>query len=197
MHVSPELGARFKVYTVEIGLGGTGEMTLLDIQRFAYVLKGAVALVGGTRHTLGAQYYAYLPANTPHRFEAASKAQVVVFEKPSQALAGLEVPSLVHGHEPDIPSSPLLGGEALQVRLLLPDSFSFDMAVSTMTFVPGGHLPFVETHERWSTACSSSRAAGCTGWPNTGIQCRQEMRSGWPPTARSGLGHWAKHPASA
>lgn len=147
VHVSPELGARFKMYTVEMEPRGSGEMTLLDIQRFAYVLEGAVALeVGGTRHTLGAHHYAYLPANTPHRFEAASKARMVVFEKPYQALAGLEVPSLVLGHEPDIPSSPLLGDEALQVRLLLPDSFSFDMAVNTMTFAPGGHLPFVETH---------------------------------------------------
>lgn len=54
------------MYTVEMEPGGSGEMTLLDIQRFAYVLEGAVALeVGEARHTLGAHRYAYLPANTP------------------------------------------------------------------------------------------------------------------------------------
>ncbi|GAO75101.1 hypothetical protein [Meiothermus ruber] len=52
VHISPELGARFKMYTVEMEPGGSGEMTLLDIQRFAYVLEGAVALeVGEARHT--------------------------------------------------------------------------------------------------------------------------------------------------
>lgn len=147
VHISPELGARFKMYTVEMEPGGSGEMTLLDIQRFAYVLEGAVALeVGDARHTLGAHHYAYLPANTPHRFEAAARARMVVFDKPYQALAGVEVPSLVLGHEPEVPSSPLLGDEALQVRLLLPDNPSFDIAVNTMTFEPGAHLSLVETH---------------------------------------------------
>ncbi len=66
VHISPELGARFKMYTVEMQPGGSGEMTLLDVQRFAYVLSGRVGLeVAGAQHTLEAHHYAYLPANTP------------------------------------------------------------------------------------------------------------------------------------
>ncbi|GIW32828.1 (S)-ureidoglycine aminohydrolase [Meiothermus sp.] len=147
VHIAPELGARFKMYTVEMQPGSTGEMSLLDIQRFAYVLEGEVSLeVGGARHTLWANNYVYLPANTPHRFVAESNVRMVVFDKPYQALAGVDVPQVVLGHEPDVPSSPLMGDEALQVRLLLPEHFSFDMAVNTMTFAPGAHLPMVETH---------------------------------------------------
>lgn len=147
VHIAPELGARFKMYTVEMQPGGTGEMTLLDIQRFAYVLEGEVALeVGGVRHTLQAHSYSYLPANTPYRFYAQLPSRMVVFDKPYQSLIGADVPNVVLGHEPDIPSSPLMGDEALQVRLLLPDNFSFDIAVNTMTFVPGAHLSLVETH---------------------------------------------------
>ncbi len=147
VHIAPELGARFKMYTVEMQPGGAGEMTLLDIQRFAYVLEGELTLeVEGTRHPLRPHHYAYLPANMPHRFVAQSLSRMVIFDKPYQALAGAEVPRVVLGHEPDIPSSPLMGDEALQVRLLLPDNFSFDMAVNTMTFAPGAHLSLVETH---------------------------------------------------
>ena len=155
VHISPEMGARFMMYTVEMQSGSTGQMSLpdiqrfayVDIQRFAYVLEGEVALeVGGARHTLRANDYVYLPANTPHHFAAASGCRMVVFEKPYQALAGMDVPQVVLGHEPDTPSSPLMGDEAVQVRLLLPDNLSFDMAVNTMTFAPGAHLPLVETH---------------------------------------------------
>ncbi len=147
VHISPELGARFKMYTVEMQPGGRGEMTLLDIQRFAYVLEGEVSLeVGGALHLLRADHYVYLPANTPHRLESKTLSRMVVFDKPYQALAGVEVPHMVLGHEPQVPGSPLLGDEALQVRLLLPDHFSFDMAVNTMTFAPGAHLALVETH---------------------------------------------------
>ncbi len=147
VHISPELGARFQMYTVEMQPGGSGELSLLDIQRFAYVIEGEVSLeVGGARHTLRPHGFAYLPANTPHRFSTQSPSRMVVFDKPYQSLAGAEAPSLVLGYEPEVPSSPLLGDEALQVRLLLPDTPSFDLAVNTMTFAPGAHLPFVETH---------------------------------------------------
>ncbi|MCS7059256.1 MAG: (S)-ureidoglycine aminohydrolase [Meiothermus sp.] len=147
VHISPELGARFKMYTAEMQPGGSGEMTLLDIQRFAYVLSGRVGLeVAGAQHTLEPHRYAYLPANTPHRFTAYTESRMVVFEKPYQALAGAEAPSLVLGFEPEVAATPLMGDEALQVRLLLPDHPSFDLAVNTMTFEPGAHLPMVETH---------------------------------------------------
>jgi (S)-ureidoglycine aminohydrolase len=147
VHIAPEMGSRFMMYTVEMQPGGSGEMSLLDIQRFAYVLEGEVVLeVGGARHTLQADSYGYLPANTPHRFYAQSPGRMMVFDKPYQSLVGAEVPRVVLGHEPDIPSSPLMGDQALQVRLLLPDHSSFDMAVNTMSYQPGAHLSLVETH---------------------------------------------------
>ena len=38
------------------------------------------------------------------------------------------------------------GDEALEVRTMVPDNFTFDMAVNTMTFQPGAQLPRVEIH---------------------------------------------------
>ncbi|RDI95449.1 (S)-ureidoglycine aminohydrolase [Meiothermus sp. QL-1] len=147
VHISPELGARFKMYTVEMPPGSTGEMSILDIERFIYVTAGQVGLeVNGARHTLPPHGYAYLPANLPHRLSAQSESRLVVFEKPYRALAGAEPPGVVVGLEPEVPGQPLMGDEALEVRLLLPDHPSFDLAVNTMTFAPGAHLPMVETH---------------------------------------------------
>lgn len=147
VHISPELGARFKMYTAEMPAGGTGEMALAGIERFAYVLEGAVRLeVAGATHRLEGDGYAYLPPDVPHRFEAETAARVLLIDKPYQPLVGADLPEVIVGAEPTLPSTPLMGDEALQVRQMLPDHLSFDLAVNTMAYAPGAHLPFVETH---------------------------------------------------
>jgi (S)-ureidoglycine aminohydrolase len=40
----------------------------------------------------------------------------------------------------------MLGDEAVEIRMLLPDDPAFDCAVNTMTFQPGATLPMVEIH---------------------------------------------------
>jgi (S)-ureidoglycine aminohydrolase len=147
IHISPEMGARFQMYTAEMPVGGTGEMALAGLERFAYVLEGTVGLeVGGRAHRLEKDGYAYLPLGALHRFRADSAARLLVIDKPYQPLAGADLPEVIVGAEPGLPSTPLMGDEALQVRQMLPEHLSFDLAVNTMTYAPGAHLPFVETH---------------------------------------------------
>lgn len=147
VHIAPEIGSRFKMYTAEMAEGGAGQMMLLDIQRVAYVLEGEVRLeVGGIAHTLGEGSYAYVPANTPHTLTAQRASRVLVIDKPYMALVGANVPDVVVGHEPSLPYTHLAGDPALQVRTMLPDNFNFDMAFNSMSFDLGAHLPFVETH---------------------------------------------------
>lgn len=147
VHISPEMGARFKLYTAEMSPGGTGEMALMSVQRLAYVLQGEVGLeVGAQQHLLQPDDYAYLPSDAPHRFTAKSAARLLVIDKPYQPLIGADLPDVVVGSEPRLISTALMGDEALQVRQMLPDKPSFDMAVNTMAYAPGAHLPFVETH---------------------------------------------------
>jgi (S)-ureidoglycine aminohydrolase len=147
VHISPEIGSRFKMYTAEMAAGGVGQMTLLDVQRVAYVLEGEVRLeVSGQRHSLAAGGYAYVPANTPHAITALGVSRLLVIDKPYMALVGANVPDVVVGHEPSLPITHLAGDEALQVRTMLPDIPSFDMAFNSMSFDLGAHLPFVETH---------------------------------------------------
>jgi len=147
VHISPEMGARFKQYTAEMQPEGTGEMALLGVERLVYVLEGDLRLeAGGVSYPLERDSYVYLPPDTPHCFTAHSAARLSVIDKPYQRLIGANLPDPIVGYEPSVPSNPLNGDEALQVRLLLPDHPSFDLAVNTMSYQPGAQLPFVETH---------------------------------------------------
>ena len=147
VHISPEIGSRFKMYTAEMQTGGSGQMSLLDVQRVMYVLEGKVHLqVSDQSHSLASGGYAYVPANTPHTLSALENSRVLVIDKPYMSLVGANVPDVVVGHEPSLPFTLLAGDEALQVRTMLPDNFSFDMAFNSMSFDLGAHLPFVETH---------------------------------------------------
>ena len=147
LHISPEMGARFTQYTVLMEMGAVGRPPLAGMQRFVYVLEGKLVLqVDRKDFTLRADSFAYLPATTTHNFEALVPSRLLVIEKPFQPQEGVPQPHVVVGREPEIPSKPLEGDEALQVRKLLPDEMVYDMAVNTMEYLPGAILPFVETH---------------------------------------------------
>ncbi len=147
VHISPEMGARFKEYTAEMQPGGVGEMKLLGVERVVYVLEGTLSLEAqGQNHALKAASYAYLPPDMPHRLLAQTQAKLLVIDKPFQSLIGVDLPELIVGYEPDVGSTPLGGDPTLMVQTLLPDHPRFDLAFNVMNFELGAHLPFVETH---------------------------------------------------
>src|SRR5437879_12536782 len=66
VHIGPALGAGFTEYTAEFE--PKGELGNISVQRFIYVLDGAVTLTAdGKRHELGTRGYAYLPEGFAHR----------------------------------------------------------------------------------------------------------------------------------
>ena len=145
VHVGPALGAAFTQYTAEFEAGG--ELGSSAAQRFLYVLEGGVTLeVKGKRHNLGARGFAYLPEDLPHRVAAAQTSSVAVIEKPYLTAPGNEAPRLLVSSEDAVASHPLNDDPALQVKCLLPDTFSFDFAVNTMVYQPGAALSMVEAH---------------------------------------------------
>lgn len=147
VHISPEIGARFKEYTVEMQAGGVGEMKLLGVERFVYVLQGELSLEAeGKTHALKPASYAFLPPDMPHRLVAQTEARLLVIDKPFQSLIGVDLPELIVGYEPAVGRTPLGNDPTLQVQTLLPDHPRFDLAVNIMNFDIGAHLPFVETH---------------------------------------------------
>lgn len=158
MHVAPQAGAGFTQITVEFEPGG--RLTQGPTQRFLYVLDGDLTLterVTQTRHLLTAGSYAYCPADHAHDIVAEIQARLVLIEKPfeqppagyPQATHARETelqPSFFIGCEQNVPSTPLNGDDALQVRSLLPASLAFDFACNTMTYQPGASLSQVEIH---------------------------------------------------
>ena len=152
--VSPDLGAGFTQYLVELAPGGLAATPAEGVQRFAYVLEGRleVQIAGRTPledHTpavLGPGGFVYLPPGLAHELRAPVPCRVHVFEKHYQPLAGAGQPWPVLGHEGDIPGQPFAGDEDARLQVLLPDDPAFDMAVNIFTYRPGASLPFVEVH---------------------------------------------------
>ncbi len=149
LHCSPQLGAGFLHYTLE--LEAEGELAPLlgpeGIQRFVWVLAGEVQVADGdtVRH-LGAGEFCYLPAGYPGGIATTEPATLSVIEKKYRPLAGIAAPQALFGIEAEIAGVPLNGDPDLLVRSLLPGDFSFDFAVNTMSYAPGASLSQVEIH---------------------------------------------------
>lgn len=145
VHVSPALGAGFTQYTAEFEPGGT----LGDAagERFLYVLEGEIDLtLDGNLQHLVKNTYAYIPAGASHMCKSLGGARAAVLEKRYTACAAGNTPPPLIGRESDVAAQPLMGDPDLVVRSLLPDAFSFDFAVNTMTYRPGAALSMVEVH---------------------------------------------------
>jgi (S)-ureidoglycine aminohydrolase len=145
VHAAPALGARFTEYTAEFEAGG--ELGATTAQRFVFVMEGLVKLeVKEKEAELGARGYAYVPQDVAHRVTATENSRVAVIEKPYGALDAVRAPHLLVSHEDEVASHPLGDDPGLQVKCLLPDEMSFDIAVNTMVYQPGAALSMVEMH---------------------------------------------------
>jgi (S)-ureidoglycine aminohydrolase len=140
VHAGPAMGAGFTQYTVE--LERDGGFQLGQAQSFVYVLEGAVTFADTS---LSVGQYAWLPPDRAAHVTTVDPARVAVIEKPHSAWNGI-VPGPITGDERRVPPKPMLGDEAVEVRILLSEDPAFDCAVNTMTFQPGATLPMVEIH---------------------------------------------------
>src|SRR5216117_3447410 len=82
VHISPARGTCFTQYTAEFEAGGTLEPA--SVQRFVYVLEGAVT---AGKSSLAIGDYAYFPPNSQGILSAAHPSRVAVIEKPYSSLA--------------------------------------------------------------------------------------------------------------
>jgi allantoinase len=149
VHVSPAIGARFTQYTAEFEPGGVFPNDS-PAQRFVYLIEGELTIsASGEEHQLLPGGYCYLAPLHPACLEARVRSRAAVIEKSYQALPPAlanKPPNILIGHESHLASAPLMGDEAISVRLLLPDDPAFDFAVNTLTFQSGAALPIVEIH---------------------------------------------------
>jgi (S)-ureidoglycine aminohydrolase len=141
VHTSPAGGSAFVQYTAEFDRGGA--LAACGDQRFVYVLEGRIS-IGAT--VLNPGGYAYIPPGHAVAICSDRTARAVVIEKTYQPLAGVDVPTLLTGHEKDSAATHLGDDSRLEVRALIPDDPAFDFRVNTMTYQPGASLPAVEIH---------------------------------------------------
>jgi len=148
VHASPQLGAGFTQMTAEFSACALLGPPPAGVQRFLYVLDGALTLIPADREpqTLTPGMFAYIPADTAHQFRSESLARAALIEKPSSDLAATAKPQILVGNEAEIASSPLGDDPDLLVRHLMPDGDPWDFAVNTMTYAPGAALAMVEVH---------------------------------------------------
>jgi (S)-ureidoglycine aminohydrolase len=145
VHVGPAMGASFTQYTAEFEAGG--ELGDASAQRFVYVLEGAVKIdAQGQKGELGPRGYAFLPVGAAHGLTATKPSRVAVIEKPYLPIASVKLPGMILASEDEVNSHALGEDPDLQVKCLLPDEMSFDMAVNTMVYQPGAALSMVEMH---------------------------------------------------
>ena len=145
VHVAPQLGAEFTQMTAEFAAGGV--LGPAVAQRFLYVIEGELELtVGGRKHVLAPEGFAYLPQGTPHEVHSVGKARAAVIEKLYEPQPDSGAPEIAVGAENAINPIPLMGDESLRVRSLMPDGPAYDFAVNTMTYDPGAALSMVEIH---------------------------------------------------
>ncbi len=147
VHVGQRLGAAFSWSTAEFAPGGSISAPTAGIQRFLYLLSGEIEITTPSELLLLTPgMFAYLPAGAPHTLRATQAASAAIIEKPYQPLSGVHPPAIFVGDESLVPSKPLGGDDALQVRNLMPDGPTWDFAVNTMTYQPGAALSMVEVH---------------------------------------------------
>lgn len=146
VHAAPALGAKFTQYTALFQ--GGGKLGSAVGSRFVFVLEGTLDLHADDRNaTLGVGGYCFLPEGASHTISCSSAvARAVVIEKPYQPLQGTPPPQLLIASEGSIPPEPLMGDDALGVRVLLPPDAAYDFAVNTMEYQPGASLSMVEIH---------------------------------------------------
>ena len=140
--ISPAMGAGFVQYVAHVEAGSSSCGAAPAVERFVYVLEGELQVEG---RELGVGGYAYFPADRSHRISGRGAAKVLVIEKTFEPGNGAR-PEVVIGNEVEVTSSAFMGDPDAQLKLLLPDSPAYDMAVNVFTYRPGAMLPQVECH---------------------------------------------------
>ena len=144
----------FSQYIVEVGAGGGGSdrpETDPAAEAVLFVVAGEPTLtIDGVAHDLLPGGYAYLPAGQSWtlRNRAATTARFHWIRKAYQAVEGIDKPEAFVTDETRMPGVEMPGtnGAWTTQRFADPADVRHDMHVNIVNFLPGGVIPFPETH---------------------------------------------------
>jgi len=146
--INEAMGAKFAQLLVTFEKDGRGTFRQAEVQTFGYVMSGEVTvMLAGQQKKLVAGGFFYSPAGQAcELLTPKAGTQLTLFQKRYIATPGTPAPRSVLGNANRIKGGPFLGDPAANLKELLPNEPSFDMAVNVFAYQPGGHLPFVEVH---------------------------------------------------
>jgi (S)-ureidoglycine aminohydrolase len=143
----------FSQYIMEVGPRGGSDKPEPDTQAEGaiFVVDGEIELtIDNARHVMRPGGFAYLPPASAWSLRN-TKADATRFHwirKRYEAVDGLSAPPAFVTSAADIATTPVKGAERWwsNTRFIDPEDLRHDMAVTVVTFEPGGTIPFEETH---------------------------------------------------
>jgi (S)-ureidoglycine aminohydrolase len=146
--ISPAMGANLTQLLITFAKDGRAEFGADDLETCVFIMEGGcVATIDSASEPLGKGGYVFAPAGKKLELSrAAEGTKITVFQKYFEEIEGIPGPAPVFGNEKDVEGQPFLGDPDAILKVLLPDTPSFDMAVNLFTYKAGARLPFVETH---------------------------------------------------
>ncbi|WP_322867102.1 bifunctional allantoicase/(S)-ureidoglycine aminohydrolase [Aquicoccus sp. G2-2] len=143
----------FAQYAMELAPGGGSDTPEPDTQAQAalFVTRGTARLsIDGTDHALRAGHFAFIPAGTAWTLHNTgdSACNFQWLRKRYVPAPGLQPPAPFVAHETDVPAAvmPDCDGKWATQRFLDPADLRYDFHMNVVTFLPGGRIPFAETH---------------------------------------------------
>lgn len=143
----------FSQYLMEVSPGGGSERPEEDPEAEAvlFLMEGALELIlDGHAHSLAPGGYAFIAPGTDWtvRNHGADHARFMWIRKRYQHVEGIEKPESFVTNEQDIDPTPMpdTEGRWATTRFVDPQDVRHDMHVTVVTFLPGGIIPFAETH---------------------------------------------------
>ncbi|MGE4272207.1 MAG: (S)-ureidoglycine aminohydrolase [Desulfitobacterium sp.] len=147
---SPHYGPQFAMYTVEVLPGGGTVKPFQEegIETFVYCLNGqGKVLVEGKEYSIDESGYVFAPASSGMNLKNDSSAswRLLLYKQRYRPVEGFAA-RVVVGRLNDMPDAPYDGMENVRIKDLLPTDLGFDVNFHTLSFLPGGCHPFIETH---------------------------------------------------
>lgn len=143
----------FSQYIGEIGAGGGSKRPECDqrVEGAFFVTDGCLTItLSGKEYRLEKGGFAYLPAGAKFELKNTEKttARFHWIRKAYEAVEGLEKPEPIFTSDATIKAATMKGHEGvwLTTRFMDMADMRHDMNVAIVTFMPGAHIPFMETH---------------------------------------------------
>lgn len=147
--INEAMGADFCQQLVTLNPASILKGSTEEIQLFLYVVEGGLTgVVDGVSYSLKEGSFLWIPPHVDsYLFEGATEGtKLLTFEKVYEPLEGEGVPVTTYGNAAEVAQDVYMEDPQLLMQNLLPAHLGFDMAVNIFTYLPGGNLPFVETH---------------------------------------------------